>query len=165
MSATRINTAAQQLARGLGWFSLALGAAELLSPGAIKRQTGLPGPRGVLQAYGAREIATGVAILAAKRPVGMVWARVAGDVLDLVTAAPALRQDNPRRPVAGAAFGFLLMATITDILVAMQGDEVPVRQAFRSGVRLDTRPADLPPGAAPANRLPKQIESRATAGV
>ena len=62
MSATRINTTAQQLARGLGWFSLALGAAELLSPGAIKRQTGLPGPRGVLQAYGAREIATGVAM-------------------------------------------------------------------------------------------------------
>jgi hypothetical protein len=154
MTATRINTPARQMARGLGWFSLALGAAELLAPGSIKSKTGLPGPKAVLQAYGVREIAAGLAILCSSRPVGMVWARVGGDLLDLATAAPALRANNPHRPAAEAAFAFLLLATATDIAVALQGDEMKVTRPVRSGVRLQTRPDDLPDGAAPANRLP-----------
>lgn len=77
------NHGARAMARGLVWFSLALGLAELVAPGTIKRNVGTPGPKGVLQAYGAREIAGGLAILASARPVSMVWGRVAGDLLDL----------------------------------------------------------------------------------
>ncbi len=110
------------LARGLGWFSIALGAAELLAPGSIKRGTGAPGPASLVQAYGLREVATGAALLMADKPVRLVWARVAGDLLDIATLLPTLRADNHNRAGA-AALGFVLLATATDVIVAMQGDK------------------------------------------
>jgi len=150
---TRINDAGRRMARALGWFSLALGIAELVAPRKIKQGVGLVGPEAVLQAYGVREIGTGLAILGSERPVGMVWGRVIGDLLDLATAAPVLRPGNPRRAAGAASFGFLLLATALDVAVAMQGDRKPVRRPLRSGLRLNVRPPGLPEGAAPANRL------------
>lgn len=114
---------ATTLARGLGWFSIALGAAELLAPGSVKRNTGAPGPASLVQAYGLREIATGAALLAAEKPVCLVWARVAGDLLDIATLLPTLDRDNPHRAGGAAALGFVLLATATDVAVALQGDE------------------------------------------
>src|SRR5206468_745598 len=52
-----------RIASGLGYFSIALGLAELLAPRAVSRAAGLEGHETVVQAYGAREIATGIAIL------------------------------------------------------------------------------------------------------
>jgi hypothetical protein len=40
---------------------------------------------GLLQAYGLREIACGIGILSSTRPSEWLWARVAGDALDLAT--------------------------------------------------------------------------------
>ena len=116
-------THARTLARGLGWFSLALGAAELIAPGSIRRRTGAPVFDQIIQAYGAREVATGVALLAADKPVRLVWTRVAGDLVDIATLLPALRPDNPHRQGANAALAFVLLATATDLAVAIQGDE------------------------------------------
>ena len=120
---TRPNTQAQAVARGLGWFSIALGLTELFAPGTIKRNIGTPGPGVLLQAYGLREIAAGVAILASEKPVGMVWGRVVGDLLDIATLLPALRQDNPHRGGGAAAMAFVIAATALDVAVALQGDE------------------------------------------
>ncbi|HVG47396.1 MAG TPA: hypothetical protein VM899_04585 [Rubellimicrobium sp.] len=111
------------LARGLGWFSIALGLGELLAPGSIKGHTGVPGPKGVVSSYGLREIATGAVLLAAKDPVPLVWARVAGDLLDIATIAPALHPENPHRTGAASAMGFVLLATATDLAVALQGSD------------------------------------------
>jgi hypothetical protein len=113
---------AQAMARALGLFSIALGAIEILSPNAVKRGTGAPGPEGLYSAYGWREVATGALILTSRSPVSMVWLRVAGDVLDLATMAPALNRTNPHRRVATGAMNFLITATILDVLVAAQGD-------------------------------------------
>jgi hypothetical protein len=113
---------ARTLARGLGWFSLALGAAELIAPGSIRRRTGAPVFDRIIQAYGLREAATGVALLAAEKPVRLVWTRVAGDLVDIATLLPALRPDNPHRAGAQAALAFVLLATATDLAVAVQGD-------------------------------------------
>ena len=120
---THHQTTARTLARGLGWFSLALGAAELMAPGSIRRRTGAPVFDSIIQAYGAREVATGVALLTADKPVRLVWTRVAGDLVDIATLLPALRPDNPHRAGANAALAFVLLATATDIAVAIQGDE------------------------------------------
>ena len=117
------NIQARQLARGLGWFSIALGAAELLAPGSIKRNTGTPGPGALLQAYGLREIGAGVAILLSNRPASTVWIRVAGDALDIATLVPALGPDNPQRKAALGAMAFVLGATALDVAVALQGDD------------------------------------------
>src|SRR5256885_10438489 len=76
-----------RLAKNLGYLSLALGAAELIAPRALCRATGLSGMEPLVRAYGAREIATGVAILASHNPAPWIWGRVAGDMADIATAA------------------------------------------------------------------------------
>ena len=56
----------EQLAVGLGWFSIGLGLAELTAPDAVARFIGLRDDStttSVLRAYGAREIGNGLAIL------------------------------------------------------------------------------------------------------
>src|SRR3954471_18313965 len=68
------------LARFLGWFSIGLGMAELLAPREMARLGGVR-QEGLLQAYGLREIATGIGILSSPQPAGWLWARVAGDAL------------------------------------------------------------------------------------
>ncbi len=73
------------LARGLGWFSLGLGLAEVLAPAALCRATGLRGRETLVRVYGLRELAAGAAILASHDPTPWIWSRVAGDALDLAT--------------------------------------------------------------------------------
>lgn len=91
------------LARGLGWFSIGLGLAEVLAPRAMAEWTGVPHP-GLIQTYGIREIITGVGILSSPRPAGWMAARVAGDALDLATLGEAgYENDDQRRRVAMAA--------------------------------------------------------------
>lgn len=92
-----------KVVRGLGWFSIGLGAAEVVAGQQIGRGLGLEGRGGLLRLYGAREIATGVGILASRDPAPWAWARVAGDALDLATVAAAYRDENPRKWNAGAA--------------------------------------------------------------
>ena len=55
----------------------------------------------VVRLYGAREIATGVGILLAWKRAPWVWARVAGDALDIATRAarPRLRRSPASRRV------------------------------------------------------------------
>jgi hypothetical protein len=113
---------AHAAARALGWFSLALGATEILFPNVVKRSTGAPGPEGLYSLYGWREVVTGALILASPRPASMVWLRVAGDTLDLATMAPALHHSNPHRSPAKGAFAFLVAATVIDLLVAAGGN-------------------------------------------
>src|SRR3954463_14968532 len=79
------------LARFLGYFSIGLGLAEVLAPRAMARLTGVR-QEGLLQAYGLREIASGVGILSCSRPTEWLWSRVAGDALDLATLAQNLTE-------------------------------------------------------------------------
>src|SRR5947209_10102577 len=77
-----------KLARGLGWFSIGLGLAEVLAPHAMADLTGVRSPA-LLRAYGLREIICGIGILGSARPAGWLWGRVAGDALDLATLLAA----------------------------------------------------------------------------
>ena len=76
---------ARSVATALGWFSLALGATELLAPRTLTRWLGMKGSEPLLRAYGLREIGTGIGILTAREPAGWMWGRVAGDALDMAT--------------------------------------------------------------------------------
>ncbi len=93
---TRIR-AARNSARRLAWFSIALGAAEILFTRPLARAAGLQGSESLLRFYGAREIANGIGLLLARegREAPWMWARVAGDALDLATVAAHVRKDNP----------------------------------------------------------------------
>ena len=112
-----------QLATGLGWFSLALGVAELTSPGGLARLIGVRPTEqtdAVLRGYGAREIATGLAILAQPERSRWLWARVAGDALDLGTLGAAMGRDETDRSRAGFATAAVLGVTALDVLCARQ---------------------------------------------
>lgn len=76
-------SASERLARGLGWFSIALGLAETLAPRTVARAIGVRDRRLTLMALGAREIASGIGILTGSKTAPWVWARVGGDVMDL----------------------------------------------------------------------------------
>ncbi len=106
------------MARGLGWFSLALGAAEVLAPRAIARGVGLRGGEGLVAAYGAREIATGAGLLLARDPAPWVWGRVAGDALDLATLAAARPRGGREMDNRGLALAAVLGAAALDLVCA-----------------------------------------------
>lgn len=107
------------LSVGLGWFSIGLGAAELASGGGLSRALGLGQRPGLVRAYGLREIGVGVALLEQPEKARWLWARVAGDALDIATLAPALREDNPRRPNAVIALAAVLGVTVLDLAGAI----------------------------------------------
>ena len=51
--------ASDRMARNLGWFSLGLGALEILAPERITRALGMEGKESLVRAYGFREVAAG----------------------------------------------------------------------------------------------------------
>ena len=144
----RINAkaSAERVARGLGWFSIALGAAELLFARPLCRALGMKGHEGLLRTYGLREIATGVGLLAARDKAPWVWGRVAGDALDLATLGAAT-PDNRQKANLAIAYGAVLGATMLDVGTARALEKVvrklgPVRDyGDRSGFPLGVEAA------------------------
>jgi hypothetical protein len=107
-----------KLAKTLGYFSIALGATELLAPRALCRAIGLNGLEPVVRAYGAREVATGVAILTSHDPAPWIWARVAGDMADIATVATGFQQDDAKRDNNVLALAALAAVTAIDVVCA-----------------------------------------------
>ena len=111
-------TLADRVARGLGWFSLGLGLAEIIAPGKLGRALNLEGKETLLRAYGGREI--GVWALS-DTPAPALWARFAGDIVDLGTLAAGLRgADEEQRRNAFIALAAVGGITLVDLLTAMK---------------------------------------------
>jgi hypothetical protein len=106
------------LAYGLGWFSIGLGAAEVIAPGALARTLGMRGSEPILRAYGLREIATGIGILSSNNPAPWLWGRVGGDALDIATLATGYTDSNPRKENVGIALAAVAGVTILDVVCA-----------------------------------------------
>ena len=119
---TRVFPDIGKTARALGWFSVGLGVMELLAGRKIGRAVGQQGHIGTVRLFGVREIATGVALLQAKPAQHGVWlwARVAGDALDLL----ALARGTFKRPF-GAGLAAIIVAgvTVIDIAAASQASD------------------------------------------
>ncbi len=79
-------TAPTALSNALGWFSLALGASELVMPRKLAALVGVE-PDGatplVMRLLGAREIVAGLGVLMQPQRPMPLWSRVAGDLVDL----------------------------------------------------------------------------------
>jgi hypothetical protein len=118
---TTMTTNDQQLARGLGWFSIGLGLTELLFPEQLGRAIGVGQQNTLLRALGLRELGSGIGILAGQQPhSNWLRARVAGDAIDLALLGLALaapRTQKNRVLVAGAAVAGV---TALDILNTQQ---------------------------------------------
>jgi uncharacterized membrane protein len=82
------------ISKGLGLFSLGLGLAEMAAPRVLARAIGIQPDRRTrlaMRVFGAREIASGLGILAKPNQPIPVWSRVVGDAIDLAFLAWAFR--------------------------------------------------------------------------
>ena len=110
---------AQAVAQGLGWFSIGLGLAQILAPRRLAGPLGMRGHEGLIRVYGLREVVTGVGILAQDDPTPWLWARVAGDALDLGTlAATGLDADDRHQRNIELAMAAVAGVTVLDVMCA-----------------------------------------------
>ncbi|HYC48555.1 MAG TPA: SRPBCC family protein [Burkholderiales bacterium] len=96
----------EQIARGLGWFSIGIGIAQLVAPRAMARLTGVPLPPALTVLCGLRELACGIGILTQPEPRPWVQARVVGDAIDLAVLGGAVLVpgvDQRRAAIAATA--------------------------------------------------------------
>jgi uncharacterized membrane protein len=116
------NVNAEKLARGLGWFSIGLGLAEVLAPRGVAKLAGVRGKHtGLIRLFGLREIASGIGIFSqGKRPAAAVWSRVAGDALDLAALGAAFASPKSKTGRVAFATANVLAVTALDVLCAQQ---------------------------------------------
>lgn len=120
-------TKTQRLANGLGYFSIGLGAAQLIVPAAVARAAGVPFSSALMRLCGAREFMSGVMILnRPARRAPYLWMRVAGDVLDLAVVGAAIASPRNRRYRDNALFASAAVAGVTllDIVCATRLTEI-----------------------------------------
>ena len=111
----------ERLARGLGWFSIGLGLAEVIAPQGLAELIGVSDDRRVLvRMLGLREIASGIGILTRRRPAGWLWSRVMGDMMDLALLGGALISPGSRRNKVLAATAAVAGVTVLDVICSQQ---------------------------------------------
>ncbi|MBI1891218.1 MAG: SRPBCC family protein [Burkholderiales bacterium] len=117
------------LSQALGWFSIGAGVAELMAPRRIGRASGTGHHPWLMRALGAREIVSGIGILAQPRQPRWMWARVAGDAMDLALLALAASSGKSVTRKKKVAVATVAIAGITalDVLCG-------VRQTQQAGV-------------------------------
>jgi uncharacterized membrane protein len=142
-------TGAVRTARALGWLSVGLGVAELITPDGIARfSIGRDGSgrTSVVRAPGLGELLSGIGLLARKRPTGWLWARVAGDVMDLALLRSSLRRGNKREVwrSMGVVAGVTLLDTVASIQLsrASAAERRQVRQVT-SSVTINRPPEEV----------------------
>ena len=115
------SSSGKKLARGLGWFSIGLGLAELLTPRAIASISGVSKSRtGLIRLYGLREIAAGVMIFSQENPAAGMWSRVVGDAIDLASLGNAARSPNTNKGRLAFATANVAAVTALDVICAKQ---------------------------------------------
>jgi len=114
------NASHEQIANGLGWFSIGLGLAELLAPRMMSRVIGAREDHPTLmRIFGLREIAAGAVIFSGMRAAGC-WSRVAGDALDLVCLGKTLATEGSDKGKALFATANVAAVTALDVSTALQ---------------------------------------------
>jgi hypothetical protein len=151
------------LAQFLGWFSLALGTAQLAAPRAMCRLVGAnakgSSPK-LMRLMGMREIAQGTGILTRPRPTAWLWSRVAGDAVDLalltVTAA------KNRRARTAFAIANVVAVTVPDVYESrfLSRKQGPVRSAktIRKTVTIYRSREDVEEAWRSADELRRKLE-------
>ena len=136
-----------RLARGLGWFSLGLGLAEVLLPGLVAGLAGVPKRKKLIRLLGFREVASGLAIFTQRRPAGALWSRVAGDAMDLALLSGSLlssRSDGGRVLGAIATVGGV---TALDVFASRQVSANPEAKHkpthIEESITINRSPEDL----------------------
>lgn len=111
------------LATALGWFSVGLGLAQVIAPGAIARLIGIKdnaANRRTLRLVGARELSAAAGIFGQDVPLPWLWARVAGDAMDLTLLGRALNVRRNDRNRVTAAFAAVAGIAGLDLLQSIR---------------------------------------------
>lgn len=105
----------------LGQNAIGLGLWGLLAPKGVNRFLGLKGtPQSTQLLFGAREMATGMALFSDPTKSSALWARVAGDVFDIAVLRGLTSRANPKHRNARLALGVVLAVTALDIVAAVR---------------------------------------------
>jgi uncharacterized membrane protein len=113
----------ERLTRGLGWFSIGIGLAGVIAPRAFARFLGTRNHRVLFRIMGLREIASGVGILTQHRPAGWLWARVGGDMIDLIGLGKALKSKRAKPVNIAIATAAVTGMTALDLRCARELSE------------------------------------------
>jgi uncharacterized membrane protein len=116
-------------ARALGWLSIGLGLAAVLAPRPLARLTGLGEADTLLRLVGCRELASGAGLLTQRRTAPWLWARVAGDAMDLLLVGSAARNGNPGRRRAWTTVGVLAGIAAVDVAASVRATQAAAASA------------------------------------
>jgi uncharacterized membrane protein len=134
----------EQIARGLAWFSVGIGIAQILAPRAIAKISGVPVPPALVVACGVRELACGIGLLTQDEAAPWVRARIAGDALDLAALGGGLLVPGADRRRIGVNAAVIGAIAAVDIYcsrdLASHGRRLPARHETL-GIDVN-RPAD-----------------------
>ncbi|HEY4056480.1 MAG TPA: SRPBCC family protein [Kofleriaceae bacterium] len=150
------------LNRSLGWFSVALGAAEMVIPKLLARGIGID-PAGVgplvMRAMGAREVVAGVNLLLQPRKPTAIWARVAGDALDLALLGLAAKNSKSGWRVA-AAIAAVGGVTALDVIAGMrtQKEHIKPNRPIIYSVTINKTPLEVYELFRDFSRLPEFMD-------
>lgn len=136
-------SASEGLARGLGWFSIGLGLAQVVAPQAVARLVGVKNHSVLFRALGLREIASGVGILSQVKPRGWMWARVGGDVMDLALIGTALTSKDASRGRLGTAAAVVAGVTAVDALCGQRLSREQGALHVRKSITINKSPEEL----------------------
>lgn len=111
---------AQRASKALGWYSVVLGATQILKPEIVARMSGLDdrGGREVIRFTGFRELITGVGILARPRDPRWLWVRLAGDVIDLAFLGYKVGTSRSRLRLLGSMASVLALTAVDGMVAA-----------------------------------------------
>jgi hypothetical protein len=123
----------KKLGLGLGFFSIALGLAEVAAPGRLARWLGVNGKtaKTVIGLFGARELLAGAMLLRGPAVSTNAWNRVVGDAMDIGALGLAFSRSSRKGAVAGA-LGFVAGATLIDVIAGRGLSEETARTFPRS---------------------------------
>lgn len=110
-----------QVSFGLGQNAIGLGLWGLIAPKGVNRFLGLQcTPQTTQVLFGARELATGMALFSDPTRASALWARVAGDAFDIAVLSRLVARGNPKHANARLALGVVLAVTALDLVAAIR---------------------------------------------
>jgi hypothetical protein len=113
------------IALGLAMGGIGLGMWGVLFPKTVARTFGLPrNDLAIRTLFGARELATSYRLAGDPTKAESLWARVAGDVLDITVLSAASVPQNRKRHNARFALKAVLLITALDVLAAVRMSNV-----------------------------------------
>lgn len=147
-----------QLARGLGWFSIGLGVVEFFAPRRVTETLGMEGHETLVRAFGIREIMAGIMTLSVEKNAGL-WARVGGDGLDAAALLSGLTPENPKK--GNIALALLMVGGIAMLDYRAAQETKPRRPARDARRKLYPNRSGFPRGIERVRTAARQIAAHA----